>query len=226
MTLQSLFTLPAAGQSLALLPQGPAGVIEALLAAPAQPPWGACIVCHPHPLHGGAMSNKVVYTLASTAARAGLLTLRFNFRGVGKSAGLHDDGRGETEDVVWLAASLRAALPADAELLLAGFSFGAFIALKAAATVKPAALMSVAPPFGKYLGDHGPRPPHPDCPWRVIHSRDDDTVAYADTAADLARYAPPPALVTVDGAGHFFHGRLAEVGSAFAGLIAEVAPAR
>lgn len=220
------FDLPPAGSSKGGVIHGPDGAIETLLAAPKQPAWGGCIICHPHPLYGGAMSNKVVYTLASTAGKAGLVTLRFNFRGVGKSAGLHDDARGETDDVVWLAGQLRAALPANAPLLLAGFSFGAFVALKAAAAVKPVALMSVAPPFGKYLGDTGPRPPHPGCPWRVIHSRDDDTVAYADTAADLARYTPAPTLVTVDGAGHFFHGRLDEVDSAFAALIAEVTPAR
>jgi len=218
-------TLPDPGQSLAQIIRGPAGAIEAFLTSPRAPAWGACIVCHPHPLYGGAMSNKVVYTLASTAGRAGLVTLRFNFRGVGKSEGLHDEARGETGDVVWLAEQLRTVLPAGAPLVLAGFSFGAFVALKAAATVKPAGLMSVAPPFGKYLGNHGPRPPHPGCSWRVIHSRDDDTVAYEATAADLARYSPPPTLVTVDGAGHFFHGRLSEVDAAFAALIAEIAPA-
>ena len=91
------------------------------------------IVAPPHPLYGGAMSNKVVYTLASTAGKAGLATLRFNFRGVGKSTGVHDEGRGETEDTVWLAAAWRAAVNArlghEAPLVLAGFSFGAFVSL-------------------------------------------------------------------------------------------------
>lgn len=218
-------SLPAAGTSAAQLPLGPAGAIEVLLSAPRQEAWGGCVICHPHPLYGGAMSNKVVYTLAATAGKAGLATLRFNFRGVGKSAGLHDEGRGETDDVVWLAAQMRALLPADAPLLLAGFSFGAFVALQAAALVQPAGLMQVAPPFGKYFGD-APRPPQPACAWTVIHSRDDDTVAYAETAAELIRYAQPPTLVTVDGAGHFFHGRLAEVDGAFAQLIQKVGQPR
>lgn len=187
------------------------------------------MVCHPHPLYGGAMSNKVVYALASTAAKAGLVTLRFNFRGVGKSTALHDEGRGETDDTVWLAEQLREALPAGLPLILAGFSFGAFVALKAAPRAQAAGLMSVAPPFSLtraiYADGEGP-PPHPACPWAVIHSRDDDTVAYADTAGVLAQYQPPPQLTTVDGAGHFFHGRLGEVGEAFNGLLDRVLAGR
>lgn len=221
------FKLPAAGDNLTQLVEGPAGVLETLIAVPKQPIWGGCVICHPHPLFGGAMSNKVVYTLASTAGKAGLLSLRFNFRGVGRSAGPHDEGRGETDDVVWLVAQLRALLPAGAPLLLAGFSFGAFVALKAASRVQAAGLMSVAPPFSAtraiYADGDGP-PPAPGCPWSVIHSRDDDTVAYADTASVLAQYQPPPRLTTVDGAGHFFHGRLSEVADCFAALIAELAP--
>ena len=219
---------PTAGESLTQLVEGPAGALETLITAPKQALWGGCVICHPHPLFGGAMSNKVVYTLASTASKAGLVSLRFNFRGGGQSAGPHDEGRGETDDVVWLGEQLRALLPAGAPLLLAGFSFGAFVALRAASRVQAAALMSVAPPFSAtraiYAEGDGP-PPAPGCPWSVIHSRDDDTVAYADTSSVLARYQPPPRLTTVDGAGHFFHGRLAEVSDCFASLIAEIAPA-
>ncbi|MFX4861169.1 alpha/beta fold hydrolase, partial [Acinetobacter baumannii] len=83
-----------------------------------------CVVCHPHPLFGGAMTNKVAYTLASCALKAGMAAARFNFRGVGRSTGLHDDGRGEVEDVLAVVAWMRQALPA-AECALAGFSFGA-----------------------------------------------------------------------------------------------------
>ncbi len=201
--------------------RGAAGGIECLLAAPKGEPRGGCIICHPHPLYGGAMSNKVTYALASTALKQGFYALRFNFRGVGKSEGLHDEGRGETDDTVLLAEELRAALPADLPLVLAGFSFGSFVALKAAAAVKPAALMSVAPPFGKYFGGE-PMPEHPHCPWRVLHSRDDEVVSYASTLAELARYTPAPELISTDGAGHFFHGRLAEVSEAFAGLLQQL----
>lgn len=226
--MSAIFSLPPPGGSQPLMIQGPAGAIEALLTSPKAPPRGSCLICHPHPLYGGAMSNKVVYTLASTAGKAGLATLRFNFRGVGKSAGLFDETVGETEDTVWLAERLREAVP-ETPLLLAGFSFGAFVSLMAASRVKAAGLMSVAPPFSLtrpiYAIEQG-RPPAPGCPWAVIHSRDDDTVAYADTAAALADYVPAPTLTTVDGAGHFFHGRLGEVGSAFEALLHEVLPAR
>ena len=219
----SALTLPAPGGALAQTPRAAAGFLEVLLAAPRAPARGAALICHPHPLYGGAMSNKVVYTLASTALQSGLYALRFNFRGVGRSQGLHDEGRGETDDAVWLGEQLRAALPAGTPLLLAGFSFGSFVALKAAARLTPVALMSVAPPFGKYFGGE-PAPAHPGCPWRVLHSRDDEVVDYAGTLADLERYRPAPELISVDGCGHFFHGRLDEVQRAFTGLIAQVLP--
>lgn len=217
-----MLALPIPSQSLSKTLQGPSALIETLIASPKGPMRGACVVCHPHPLYGGAMSNKVVYSLASTASQAGLVTLRFNFRGVGQSTGRHDDGIGETDDAVWLAQQLRELLPPRAPLVMAGFSFGAFVSLKAASRVGAAGLMSVAPPFSTtraiYAEGDGP-PPHPGCPWAVIHSRDDDTVAYADTARVLAEYDPAPTLTTVDGAGHFFHGRLADVNAAFADLL-------
>ena len=210
--------LPAAGHTQSLQLRGPVGRIEAVLTGPAGPVRGGVVICHPHPLYGGAMSNKVAYTLASTAAKQGYYALRFNFRGVGKTEGLHDQGGGETDDTVWLCEWLRAAMAADAAVLLAGFSFGAFVSLKAAARAHPAALMSVAPPFGKYFGGEA-LPPHPGCPWTVLHSHDDEVVNFDDTAQELARYTPPPQQVAVDGCGHFFHGRLSEVNDAFAALL-------
>ncbi|HSW13867.1 MAG TPA: hypothetical protein VLI06_13570 [Solimonas sp.] len=204
--------LPERGQSGDWLVQGPAGQIEVLLSAPrgTEPAAGCALICHPHPLFGGAMGNKVVYTLAAAANKAGLYALRFNFRGVGRSAGLHDEGRGEARDLLFLAETLRGLLTGG-RLVLAGFSFGAYVALKAAAEARPDALVSIAPPFGKYFGGEAP-PAHPHCPWLVIHSRDDDTVSYAETHETLMGYEPPPELVTVDGAGHFFHGRLSDIG--------------
>lgn len=209
--------LPGPGQSRAGLVRGAAGRIEILFAAPAQPVRGGVLICHPHPLYGGALSNKVTYSLAATALKAGFAALRFNFRGVGKSEGRHDNGAGETEDAVLLAEWLRQRLPASAPLVLAGFSFGSYIALKAASRAQPAALMSVAPPSGKYLGYQAP--PHPHCPWRVLHSRDDEVVSYQTTLAELQQYQPMPELISVDGCGHFFHGRLNEVQEAFGGLL-------
>jgi uncharacterized protein len=206
-------SLPAAGTTVESLIPGPAGRIEALWSAPAQPlaAPAVAIVCHPHPLYGGAMSNKVAYMLATTAQKAGLHALRFNFRGVGRSEGVHDRGRGETEDVIFLAGWLRERLP-QARLALMGFSFGAWVSVRAAQSLQLRLQVSIAPPFGKYVGDEAV-PPRPDCPWLVVHSRDDEVVDYAQTRAVLDAYQPPPELVTLDGAGHFFHGRLTELGA-------------
>jgi len=200
--------LPAAGRAGTLLLTGAAGKIETLVAMPPEPPTGIAVVCHPHPLHGGALTNKVTYALASCALKAGMAAARFNFRGVGKSQGTHDDGRGEVEDTLAVVAWLRSQLP-GLPLLLAGFSFGAFVSLKAAARAKPSLQVSIAPPF-KYFGDE-PRPPRPDAPWLVVHGRDDDVVDYGETRAALAAYEPPAELVTLDGVGHFFHGKLGEL---------------
>ncbi|MGH8461701.1 MAG: alpha/beta hydrolase [Stenotrophobium sp.] len=199
--------LPAPGATDTRLVHGPAGRIEVLLSAPREPARSAgfAVICHPHPLFGGAMSNKVVYTLAASATQAGLHALRFNFRGVGRSEGVHDRGVGETADTLFLVEWMRARLP-GARLLLAGFSFGAFVSIKAAAAAQPAVQVSVAPPFEKYVDE--PLPPRPPCPWLVLHGTDDDVVDYADTVRALQKFSPPPELVTVQGAGHFFHGQL------------------
>lgn len=217
--------LPAPGENAPLLVRGPAGRIEALLGAPRTPSAnpGFALVCHPHPLFGGAMSNKVAYTLAASAQKAGLYALRFNFRGVGRSEGLHDEGRGETDDAVFLAEWLGAQLP-GARCVLAGFSFGAFVSLQAAARLRPAAQVSIAPPFGKYFGN-APPPPRPPCPWLVVHGIDDEVVSYEETRRTLERYAPPPELVTMDGVGHFFHGRTAELGQTVTAFLERAAGA-
>jgi alpha/beta superfamily hydrolase len=215
------FALPAPGASAELLLPGPAGRIEGLLAAPARAlaTPAVALVCHPHPLFGGALNNKVAYTLAAAALKAGAHALRFNFRGVGRSEGLHDEGRGETEDVVFLAEVLRQRLP-GARLLLAGFSFGAFVSLQASARVAPQLQVSVAPPFGKYFGN-APLPARPPCPWLVIHGRDDEVVSFEATRAILEGYAPPPRLVVTEGSGHFFHGQLGELSATVLGFIQE-----
>ncbi|WP_029919328.1 alpha/beta hydrolase [Nevskia soli] len=202
--------LPAPGETRQLFVDGPAGRLETLLAAPREgAPVGICVVCHPHPQFGGAMSNKVVYALASTALQAGLLTARFNFRGVGRSEGQYDQARGETDDALAVTDWLRRQLP-GVPLVLAGFSFGAFVSLKAAAEARPAALVSISAPFGKYVEGAAP-PPHPGCPWLEVHSTDDDVVSYEETMAALQTYTPPPQLVRFEGAGHFYHGRLTEL---------------
>jgi alpha/beta superfamily hydrolase len=183
---------------------------------PAASPAGIAVICHPHPLHGGALSNKVAYQLAACALKAGFVAARFNFRGVGRSRGTHDEGRGETDDTLTVVDWLRVQAP-GVPLLLAGFSFGAFVSLKAAARAKPALQVSIAPPF-KYF-EAEPLPPRPDGPWLVVHGRDDEVVDYATTVAVLQRYQPPPELVTLDGVGHFFHGRLRDLEAAVSGFL-------
>lgn len=204
--------LPDPGRSVQGLLDGAAGPIEVLAASPQDPPRGFAVLCHPHPLYGGALSNKVVYTLASVALKCGLTAIRFNFRGVGASGGVHDSARGETDDCVTVVDWVRARMP-EAPLLLGGFSFGAFVSLKAAVRARPRALISIAPPFGKYF-DGQAAPAHPGCPWIAVHSRDDDVVSYDESAKILAAYDPPAELVTVDGAGHFFNNRLADLQTA------------
>jgi len=202
--------MPRAGETSELLIPGPAGLIEAMLTAPRDvaTPAGIAVICHPHPLMGGAMSNKVVYSLASSASKAGLYSLRFNFRGVGRSEGLHDEGRGETDDTLFLVDWLRQRVP-GARLVLMGFSFGGFVSVKAAQQAKPYLQVSIAPPFSKYFNE--PVPPRPDCPWLVVHGTGDDVVSYEDTVQVLNGFDPPPQLATLKDAGHFFHGRLAEL---------------
>ncbi|MBL6749478.1 MAG: alpha/beta hydrolase [Nevskia sp.] len=206
-----LVGLPARGESRELFVDGAAGRLEALLAMP--PGQGAlagvCLACHPHPLYGGAMSNKVVHALAAAALKAGLAAMRFNFRGVGASQGTFDDARGETDDAVAVAGWLRTHFP-GLPLVLSGFSFGAYVSLKAAAQVHPAAQVSISIPFGRYVDQAAP-PTHPGCPWLAVHSVDDDVVSWAETRAELLRYQPPPTIVELDGAGHFYHGRIGEL---------------
>jgi alpha/beta superfamily hydrolase len=207
--------LPAPAAALDLLLPGAAGDLEVILAAPRIAARGIAVICHPHPLYGGAMSNKVTYTLASIALNAGFYALRFNFRGVGRSQGSHDQGRGETLDTLRMVDWLRQRVPAASNgepppLLLAGFSFGGYVSIAAAEQARPALQISVAPPFGGRFV-YEARPPRPPCPWLVIHSRDDDVVEYEATAAALAQYQPAPELHTVDGAGHFFNGRLDDI---------------
>jgi len=203
------FPAPSAAKEISIV--GPVGRLEAIVAMPKgfAAPLGVCVVGHPHPLFGGAMSNKVVYTLAASALKAGLIALRFNFRGVGRSQGLFDESRGETDDALAAIAWLRERAP-GLPLVLAGFSFGAYVTLKAAATVHPVAQISVGIPFGRYV-DGGAPPPHPGCPWLAVHSVDDEIVAYTDTIPVLKHYDPPPQIETFEGAGHFFHGRLTEL---------------
>jgi alpha/beta superfamily hydrolase len=199
---------------------GPAGVLEAVLEHPAQAvdPSGAvriAVVCHPHPQHQGTMHNKVVHTLARAALGLGAPALRFNFRGVGKSAGAFDDGLGETDDALAAIGWLLARQP-GAELWLMGFSFGAMVALRAAAVRAPAKLVTVAPAVGRFRAD---QPPPPAVPWLVVQGEADELVD-VDAVQDWAeRQDPRPELVVFPGVAHFFHGHLHELRDAVVGFL-------
>jgi alpha/beta superfamily hydrolase len=182
--------------------QGGAGDIEALLDKPDEAPGAVALVCHPHPLYDGTMHNKVVHMLARALTDLGAVTLRFNFRGVGQSSGRHDRGAGESDDTIALAKWLRERHP-DLPLWLAGFSFGAMVALRAAPDIEPDALVTVAPPADR-LQDFV----HPHCPWLLLQGDIDDVVD-PNKVLDWARALDPsPTIRTFAGVGHFFHGHL------------------
>lgn len=189
---------------------GPTGVLEAMLDVPKTPrPADApiAVVCHPHPLHGGTLTNKVAHTVAKAFAELGVVTLRFNFRGVGESPGVFDHGVGEVEDLQAAVEWLRARYP-DAPLWLAGFSFGAFVALSGQARVAAERLLLVAPPVAMF-----DFPPDGDVeiPWMVIQGSADDVVDPLRVSAWVGQQARAPEYVWLEDAGHFFHGRLIDL---------------
>lgn len=185
---------------------GPVGSLQLRAEAPPAPA-GFALICHPHPLYGGTMDNKVVWTLARAALARDLAAVRFNFRGVGKSAGAYADGDGETADAKAVLRWCRQQWP-NAPYVLMGFSFGAAVALRLAAESEPRQLVTIAPPLQYFTGRSLPRP---GCPWLVVHGDADEVVPWPDTAARLQEIVPPPEIHVLAGAGHFFHGQLNEL---------------
>jgi hypothetical protein len=165
------------------------------------------VICHPHPLHGGTMQNKVVHTLAGAMRQSAIPTVRFNFRGVGGSGGVYADGVGEVDDALAAIDWARARWNCET-LWLAGFSFGSAVALQACAAAAPAALITVAPPVGRLQVDPVARP---GCPWLVVQGDRDELVDFATVQAWVNAWDPPPEFAAIHGAEHFFHGRLGEL---------------
>jgi len=188
---------------------GPAGVLEAAtgLPNPADARAGTAIICHPHSQHGGSMHNKVVTIIERALRELGLATLVFNFRSVGASAGTYDDGRGETEDVLAVAEWAQTVRPRDA-LWLAGFSFGSYVALRAAAQLPVRQMISVAPPVGRW--DFAALP-SPLCPWLIIQGEKDEVVDPEAVYAFVAAQPESPTLVRMPDTSHFFHRRLMDL---------------
>jgi alpha/beta superfamily hydrolase len=191
-----------------LMLAGPVGALEVRLEIPddaAASVFG--VVCHPHPLFGGTMDNKVTHTLARSMMECRAAVLRFNFRGVGASSGVFDNGRGEVDDLAAVVSEGRRRFP-SAVLWLGGFSFGAFVALRGAQNLAPVKLVAVAPPVARFeLGSMA----HPDCDWMLAQGDADEVVPAAAVLAWAAQQPRPPRLHVFAGAGHFFHGRLHEL---------------
>lgn len=188
---------------------GPAGPIEAVLDLPEAgrfaAPHGSAVIAHPHPQYGGTLTNKVVQTIARACVQCGWRAVRFNFRGVGASGGQYDEGRGEVDDMLAVVDQMA---PADQPLLLAGFSFGGFIAASVIATLhgqRPiASAVLVGTAASRFEVPPVPADLHPQT--LVVHGEQDGTVPLA-SVMDWARPQALPVTV-VPGGEHFFHGQL------------------
>lgn len=181
---------------------GPAGDIECAIDEPMHP-RGVAVLAHPHPQMGGTLDNKVVHTLARASVAVGLLAVRFNFRGVGRSAGTWDAGRGEVDDLL---AVIRHFRPVGRPFVLGGFSFGGYAAARAArelqdASQPPDRLVLIGPATGRFEVTDVDA-----ARTLVVHGERDDVVALT-SVLDWARPQSLP-VVVVPGVGHFFHGQL------------------
>lgn len=190
--------LPASSLTRAMI-GGPAGMIETDINDPGAARRGIALIAHPNPVQGGTKDNKVVTTLAKAFFALGYVTARPNFRGVGASEGSHDEGRGETDDLLAVAGHLTRQY-GDLPFVLAGFSFGSFVQTRVAKRLNPDRMVLVGPAVSRFPAETVP----PDT--LVIHGEHDDVVPLA-AVLDWARPQGLP-VVVVPGGEHFFHGRL------------------
>jgi alpha/beta superfamily hydrolase len=185
---------------------GPEGRLEAVLMTPEEPPVAAAVVCHAHPLHGGMMHFKAVFRAAKALQGEGLAVLRFNFRSVGRSEGIHDDGNGEQEDARAALSELGRRFP-GLPLVLGGFSFGAVVALRVAARdARVRAVFALGFPLGSE-GDAATlqAPSQP----RLFVQGEQDQFGAGEALRRFVEPLPPPReLVVVPAANHFFDGQL------------------
>lgn len=178
------------------------------------------IICHPHPLFGGTMHNKVTHIIEKAFREMGLHTVRFNFRGVGDSEGEFNDGIGESEDLLQVANWVKEMFP-NHDIWLAGFSFGSYVALRACNEIQPTQFLTVAPPVERY--DYT-QLPLPECPWLVIQGEEDDVVKPKAVYNYINSLKERPQLITFK-AGHFFHRRLLDLKGAVINGIKRQIPA-
>lgn len=187
---------------------GPEGALEAVIHLPESANTSTmAVLCHPHPLHGGTMNNKVVTTLARTFRDAGVASIRFNYRGVGKSAGSFADAIGETEDCHAVFNFVKEHYGIG-QFFLAGFSFGSYVAYRAHSKHDVLQLISVAPPMDNY--DYQELP-EPRVPWVVVQGDKDEVVSAERVYAWLDSLAVTPTLLRFPEATHFFHGSLVDL---------------
>jgi len=177
---------------------------------PESPLAGIALVAHPHPLQGGTLDNKVVQTLAKTFFALGYAAVRLNFRGVGSSQGVFDDGIGETDDALMVLAHAKAKFGDALPVVLAGFSFGSFVQTRVARAVDAQRLVLVGPAVRRFAVAEVP------ADTIVVHGEEDDVVPLADVLA----WARPQMLpvVVFPGCGHFFHGRLSQLQRVITGM--------
>ena len=187
---------------------GPAGALDIAIDLPAGQSRGFAVIAHPHPLFGGTLDNKVVQTLARAFVQSGWTAVRFNFRGVGGSAGSHDEGRGELDDLLAVVQHVAPAGEGQAALALGGFSFGAFVTTHAFERLNTQRSIEKLVLIGTSVSRAPAAPVDAAAHTRtlVVHGEQDDTVLLSDVM-DWARPQALPVTV-VPGAGHFFHGQL------------------
>ena len=185
---------------------GPAGQLELIAEEPVELRNGSAIaiICHPHPLYGGTMQNKVVHIIAKACLGLGMSAIRFNFRGVGQSEGHFEHGLGEQQDLLAVSEWARQQYP-NRPIWLAGFSFGSFVAYKSFKQVNAERLLLVAPPVGLFefkLMDEI------NIPWAVVQGKEDEITPPESVESWVNSQPLAPQFFFLDGVSHFFHGKL------------------
>lgn len=186
---------------------GPVGNIETLLQLPLNTATRVGIICHPNPLQGGTMQNKVVTTIARTLNAMGIAAVTFNYRGVGQSAGSYGNIDGEVDDCLAIVKWVKQEWP-QAQLWLAGFSFGAYIAAAVATQIATERLISIAPSVDRM--PYSALAPV-SCPWLVIQGEEDEVVNPESVYSWFKGLVADKTLIRMPGTGHFFHGKLVEL---------------
>ena len=202
---------------------GPAGPLEALLDLPEAEPRAVCVFGHPHPLHGGTMHTKALYQAAKAMTRIGVASLRFNFRGVGRSEGTFDAGPGERDDFRAAIAFVADRFP-DLPIWAGGMSFGSWIAMTTGAEdTRVSLLLGIAPPVDRYDFEVLKTC---NLPKFIIHGEDDELISIKEIRKFYSQIPEPKEMVTIEHADHLFEGKTTLVGDAVEGLLADFHTAR